>query len=431
MVESIDDQINHVETLIQKKTLVESITSESKKPIVLQGDVIEKLQLLDDEMIDTIITSPPYWDQRDYDNENQWGNEETLEAYIERMILWANECKRVLKNEGTMFLNIGDKYNNKKSLLMIPEILCIEMLKNGWILRNKIVWYKPNHQPSGVKDRFTNTWEYIYFFSKDSGKYFSYKYYQNIDSLRIKTKTEKVEKKNDDFPETLSIQQYIDGNYEEKVKLYNEKKNYNGKYKDQTKNIGGSAGGRNSKNGISYTKKRIYKITPSEKTAIHRYLKSYFSEWKKQKHKETIDQILGYKDKSGHWFREDPGGSLPLPEDWIKLKSILNYDDKYDKIMMDEHYVLNKVKNNPKGKNPGDMWSISLQHSKEKHFAAFPLELPEKIIDGFCPHNGIVLDTFAGSGTTGIASMKKNIKSIMIELNPEFCEIMNKRFIDK
>mgnify|MGYP000125513455 CR=1 FL=1 len=92
---------------------------------------------------------------------------------------------------------------------------------------------------------------------------------------------------------------------------------------------------------------------------------------------------------------------------------------------------LNNVKNNPKGKNPGDMWEITLKHSKEKHFAVFPIELPEKIIQGFCPPDGIVLDTFAGSGTTGIAAMKKNIKSIMIELNPKFCEIMKKRFIDQ
>ena len=309
---------------------------------------------------------------------------------------------------------------------MIPERLCIEMLNKGWVLRNKIIWHKPNHQPSGVKDRFVNTWEYIYFFTKDSGKYYNYKYYQNIDALRIKPKT--VEKTIEGFPNILTIEEYICGNYEEKINVYNNNKKYNGKYKNETKNIGGSAGGRNSKNGISYSKKRVNKITPHMKLQIHRYLKSYLEIWKKKKNPQTIDQILGYKDKAGHWFREDPGGSLPLPDDWIKLKKILEFDDKYDDIMIKQHYVLNNVKNNPKGKNPGDMWNISLQHSKEKHFAAFPLELPEKIIDGFCPLDGIVLDTFAGSGTTGVAAMNKKVKSIMIELNPEFCDIMEKRF---
>lgn len=397
----------------------------SNIPIIYKGDVINKLKEIKNEMIDCIITSPPYWDQRDYENDNQWGNETKLESYIKRMIEWANECKRVLKNEGTLFLNIGDKYE-KKSLLMIPEKLTLAMLENGWLLRNKIIWYKPNHQPSGVKDRFTNTWEYIYFFSKDSGKYFNYKYFNNIDCLRIKT--DETQKVNVDFPNILTEKEYIDGDYEQKIKDYNEKKNYNGKYKNQNKNIGGSAGGRKSKNGLSYTKKRIHQIDPSLKTEIHKYLKSYYNEWKKLKYHLKIDEILGYKDKSGHWFREDPGGSLPIPSDWIKLKQILNFDDKYDDIMTKEHYVLNDVKNNPKGKNPGDMWNISLKHSKQKHFAAFPIELPQKIIKAFCPPGGTVLDTFAGTGTTGLAAMKENKKSIMIELNPDFCEIMKERF---
>jgi len=303
------------------------------------------------------------------------------------------------------------------------------MVEKGWCLRNKIIWYKPNHQPSGVKDRFANTWEYIYFFSKDSGKYYNYKYYQNIDTIRKQHKNQDTTK-NNDFPDTLSVEEYNEGNYEQKIKDYNDKKNYKGKYKDQGSiNIGGSAGGRKSK-GIFYSKQRINKINPSLKIEIHRYLKTYFKEWKKTNQGESIDKLLGYKDKSGHWFREDPGGSLPLTADWIHLKSILKYDDKYDELMTKEHYVLQSVKNNPKGKNPGDMWEIPLQHSKEKHFAQFPLELPDKIIRAFCPEDGIVLDTFAGSGTTGLAAIKNNVKSIMIELNPEFCELMEKRFTE-
>jgi len=75
------------------------------------------------------------------------------------------------------------------------------------------------------------------------------------------------------------------------------------------------------------------------------------------------------------------------------------------------------------------MWSISLKHSKEKHFAQFPLELPRKIIQAFCPKDGIVLDPFGGSGTTGIAAQQLHRKSIMVELNPEFCSLMKARFL--
>lgn len=401
-------------------------TEESNIPIILNGDVLLELKKLDTESINCIITSPPYWGQRDYDNDLQWGNEKKLQEYLDRMLEWANECKRVLKNEGTLFLNIGDKYN-KKSLQLVPERLCIKMCDNGWCLRNKIIWYKPNHQPSGVKDRFVNTWEYIYFFSKDSFKYYNYKYFENIDSIRIPYKTTEP---NNEFPYEISITDY-ENIYKNKINEYNSNKKYTGKYKDEKSiNKGGSAGARKS-SGIQYSKQRIHKIDSLLKTKIHNYLIEYYKNWKtKENNCKKIDKILGYKDKSGHWFRTDPGGSLPLPNDWINLKNILEFDDTYDKIMTEEHYVLQNLKHNPKGKNPGDMWSINLVHSKEKHFAAFPIELPIKIINAFCPPDGILLDPFAGSGTTGLAAMQCNIKSIMIELNPDYCEIMTKRFTD-
>ena len=156
------------------------------------GDCLDEMKLLDDKSIDCIITSPPYWSQRDYDSEKQWGNEKNIEEYIYKILLWGQECKRILKDEGTMFLNIGDKYT-KKGLSMIPERIAIKLTENGWILRNTIVWYKPNHMPTSVKDRLCNTYEYIYFFIKSSGKYFNYDYYSNIDNIRIKSKDNKIE----------------------------------------------------------------------------------------------------------------------------------------------------------------------------------------------------------------------------------------------
>ena len=112
----------------------------------------------------------------------------------------------------------------------------------------------------------------------------------------------------------------------------------------------------------------------------------------------------------------------------MKLKEFLEIDDdKYDKIMTEIYYVSQNVKNNPLGKNPGDLWIINTEKCKESHFAVFPTELPRRIISAFCPENGIVLDTFAGSGTTGLAANELNRKCILIECNPEFIEIMNKR----
>jgi site-specific DNA-methyltransferase (cytosine-N4-specific) len=136
----------------------------------------------------------------------QLGLEPTYKMFIEHLLLITNELKRVLKPTGTLFWNMGDSYTshrsdesqlgNKeavkirgktdtsgqgipaKSLMMIPERLAMGMIDQGWILRNKLIWYKPNGMPSSVRDRFSNKWEYIFFFSK-SGKY-----YFDLDSVR-------------------------------------------------------------------------------------------------------------------------------------------------------------------------------------------------------------------------------------------------------
>jgi DNA modification methylase len=398
------------------------------RPKILQGDVIDQMKTLEVESIDCIITSPPYWGQRDYENDKQWGSEKTTPEYISRMVEWAEECKRVLKNEGTLFLNIGDKYS-KKSLLMLPERLCIAMCENGWCLRNKIVWNKPNGNPSSAKDRFTTKWEYIYFFVKDTGKYYSYKYYQNVDALRIPHKGSVSQKP--DFPNILTISEYNEGGYEDRVKEYNQQsvKKYKGKFKDQSINVGASAGGRKSK-GIGYSLQRLHDIPTSTRFEIHRTLKLSHDKWKSEHMDERLSEKLNKSDHTiGHWFRSDPGGSLPKPEDWFPLKDELGLtEDKYDRIMTEQHYVLQSVKNNPKGKNIGDVWDIPVEHSKERHFAQFPTELPRRLIRGFCPPNGIVLDPFAGSGTTGLVAMEQGVSSIMIELNPEYVSLMEKRF---
>lgn len=92
------------------------------------------------------------------------------------------------------------------------------------------------------------------------------------------------------------------------------------------------------------------------------------------------------------------------------------------------HYVLQAVMKHPKGKNPGDFWSITTDKSQDAHFMIFPEELVRRIIKAACPQGGIVLDHFGGSGTTGKVAMELGRKSIMIEINPEYVEIMKKRF---
>jgi DNA modification methylase len=139
------------------------------KDIILHSDVYAGLDYLDDNSITVAITSPPYWKQRDYNVEGQIGQEKSPEEYIGRLVTIFNKLRQKLKEEGVFFLNIGDKYLDKygkSRLLMIPYRLAYFMVKDGWYLEDIIIWYKPNHMPSSVKDRFTNTHEPVFVFAK-------------------------------------------------------------------------------------------------------------------------------------------------------------------------------------------------------------------------------------------------------------------------
>ena len=169
---------------------------------------------------------------------------------------------------------------------------------------------------------------------------------------------------------------------------------------------------------------RKHNYTEEEEIEIHLYLKECAK--KKKMSAKKLDDLFQYKSKAGHWLRIDHGRSLPSVCDYQKLKEVLELDERYDSLL-EEHYVLQSVQNNNKGKTPEDMWSISLTHEKVEHYAMFPIELPLKIISAFCPPNGIILDPFGGSGTTGIAAKQLGYDFILMELNPEFVKMIKER----
>jgi DNA modification methylase len=385
---------------------------------IINADCVTHMNSMPENSVDVIITSPPYFQQRDYGCDGQIGRETEVEEYIKAMTTWARACHRVLKTTGSLFLNIGDKYE-KKGLLMIPERVCVAMLSVGWVLRNKIVWYKPNHMPSSVKDRFCSAWEPVYFFVKDSQKYYNYDYYCNLDSLREAPVTETKLP----FPRTLSIEEYPQ--IQAKVDEYNASRQTTGKFKDAGINKGASPGAR-QQDLVSYSKMRFHSLTEEQNLEVHRYLKERAKELKISANR--LDEIFQTKSKAGHWLRLDHGRSLPSVDDYKRLKTVLELDDRYDAWMTEEHYVLQSVQNNPKGKTPEDVWSIPLKHEKGvEHFAVYPVELPMRILKAFCPPGGIVLDPFAGSGTTGIAAKSLGLRCLLIELNPDFVQVIRKR----
>jgi DNA modification methylase len=180
--------------------------------IVHNEPCLDTLKRMQDKSIDCVITSPPYWQLRDYGYEGQWGLEPTFNEYLEHLWELMTEIHRVLKDEGTCWVNLGDTYargtrpktnnnqtlrdtNNKiesdtkpnyqgldKCLLLIPHRFAIGCIDRGWILRNDIIWAKPNGMPESVTDRFTKKHEYIFFFVKQE------KYYFDLDSIREKHK---------------------------------------------------------------------------------------------------------------------------------------------------------------------------------------------------------------------------------------------------
>lgn len=150
------------------------------------GDALKVLEGLPDGSVQCIITSPPYYNQRQYttDGVGEIGLEATFQAFISNLCDIFDEAKRVLKDNGTCWVVLGDSYTGAdvagacdKSLMQIPARFSIEMTNRKWILRNSIIWHKPSCMPSSVKDRFTVDYETVHFFSKNP----KYKFNQQLE----------------------------------------------------------------------------------------------------------------------------------------------------------------------------------------------------------------------------------------------------------
>jgi site-specific DNA-methyltransferase (adenine-specific) len=167
------------------------LTSEST---IFEGDASTVLERLPDASVQCIVTSPPYWGLRDYDNPDQIGLEVTLPQFINRLTRVFNEARRVLRDDGVFWLNIGDGFTSgnrawrapdkknparamdvrpptpeglkPKDLLGIPWRLAFALQDDGWYLRADVIWNKPNAMPESVKDRPTRSHEYLFMFTK-------------------------------------------------------------------------------------------------------------------------------------------------------------------------------------------------------------------------------------------------------------------------
>lgn len=144
---------------------------------VLCGDAAAVMDTLPAESVDCIVTSPPYYQQRDYGAELQVGNESTPAEYVERLVTVFRSAYRLLKPAGALWVVLGDKYD-KGRLLGMPWRVALALGDEGWLLRSDVIWHKPNAMPSSVKNRPTTDHEYVFFFTKNSN------YYYDSDAIR-------------------------------------------------------------------------------------------------------------------------------------------------------------------------------------------------------------------------------------------------------
>jgi site-specific DNA-methyltransferase (cytosine-N4-specific) len=285
------------------------------------GDALNVACELPSGSVDCIVTSPPYFGLRDYGTPGQYGLESSPVEYVETMRALFAELRRVLADDGTCWLNVGDSYavngtlvnspnanrdgtrDTKairdrieradgiapKNLLGIPWRVAFALQDDGWILRNAIIWSKPNAMPESVRDRLSGRYELVFLFSK------SRRYWFDLDPIR----------------------------------------------------------------------------EPHARASIERA--SY-----------------------GRTGYEAPG-QIPNKR--------------------------HETTPNPKGKNPGDVWSIMTQPFPGGHFAAFPPELPRRCIATGCKPDGTVLDPFHGSGTTGLVALQHGRAYVGIDIKAEYLDL--------
>jgi len=292
--------------------------------IIHVGDNIFHLTNIPDASVDMCVTSPPYYNLRDYKNSNQIGAENTVSDFVENLCKVFDEVKRILKPTGSCWVNIGDTYD-KKRLLQVPSRFEIAMCDRGWHLRNEIIWSKPNPQPISSKDRFWGNHEKFFWFVKDVKKY-----YFNRDPILV--------------PQAeISIRRMFSKNNMDKRKDFNA------------------------------SDKEGFGISSSNQ----------------DKHYARMREEMGI-DKEFNYEELVKSGKCPTRPEF-------------------------------------DTWNIPSVTYKGAHFAVYPPELIEKPILSCCPEQGIVIDPFMGSGTTGEVAKLNNRKYIGLELNTEYAILANER----
>jgi len=360
---------------------------------IYNQDCLTGLQQLPDKSVFCCVTSPPYWGLRDYGVEGQHGLEETPEAFVARQVEVFREVKRVLRDDGTLWLNIGDSYASgarntkpentgdgvlgvnhrlsgakqpnkitgdlkRKDLVGIPWMLAFALRADGWYLRQDIIWSKPNPMPESCQDRCTKSHEYIFLLSK------SEKYYYNQDAIREPVSPNTHARLSQDIQNQVGSQRANGGTRPERP----------------MKAVGAKV-------------PTGWDAGPGD----HRKIAGRYS-----------DTGVGW----GKATENAPGDNRLRPS---RVKNNPSFDAAMA-IM-------------PEKRNKRSVWTITPQAFKEAHFATFPEKLPYTCILAGCPEGGVVIDPYMGAGTTAFVARKTGRNFIGFELNPEYLHIAQSRLI--
>jgi DNA modification methylase len=370
-------------------------------------DALQVLAGLPDRVVNTVITSPPYWSVRDYEHEDQLGLETEVGDYVERLVKIFHEIFRVLADDGTAWLNIGDNYFNKtitvdgkpprygwkrnKQLSLVPFRVALALQEDGWWIRNIVVWNKPNPMPSSVRDRLTNAWEPVFLLAKSD------RYYFDLDSVRVP---------------------HITDDSTERIRAERGENNGKASGKEELRRWLNSPRHRANIDGLRDIERR-----PGAPPAVE--LAAYLRAAMNEKGKSigwVAEQLNLPFERTRHYLRLDEIGSrLPPPEVWEQLKEVLDLDTTYDEAMQ---VIIgdNVFRNHPLGRNPGDVQQIPVVPSSADHFAVMPPRLANFALKATLPKGGCCLDPFMGTGTTGIVTNRMGGRFIGIDIKDEYVQ---------
>lgn len=462
--------------------------------MILIGNALEELKKIDSNSVDCIITSPPYYYSRNYGSEceilwdgdkrckhiwdkynfctkcggwyGQLGLEPDVDLYVKHLADIFDQCMRVLKNTGNVFLNIGDTYANSlrrnlsfhnsslisdshtdrknggpipiyrfkkhkhwvkpKQLLLVPYRLAIQMQSRGWIIRDMIVWSKKVYDvkqkrqigsgmPESAMDRLSKSYEVVIHAVKSERYYFKK---PKTNPLHIKSKNSKnLTNKNNHTNHNTN---------QEKVSISKliEASPINSKY-IKSESVSLSA---------SYAARRILKFRNPDNSFIELYEEAVnnVNGFLKRKLKQSglslreLSLITGIsKGTLCHFFRTDlTGAAIPSWEAWEIIKPVLDLPE-YEEIVKDEYkkavLVISPLA------YVGNVWFVNPERINVAHFSIMPQRLVEALLEMGCPEEGVVLDPFLGSGTVALVAERIGRKWIGIEITEKYVQITEER----